>query len=422
MALLMDTRFLLRKVKDLRSLTPKRNRVKEKWAATHPKYPPTSLALQHFDATYSVQLGKMWPSVRVALLSERKYGALLNNFSHDAVLADLQEKGCRDFINDADTEAQPCLEQVSEEESGDVPVKKSDSDGQQLSPPQLSPNIPQLSPNIKCVVFPRGDITRFKPARPDTYRLLGYYLLDAASVLPCLALNVQEGHNVLDLCAAPGGKTLALLQTQAIRFLCVNDTSVSRTLRLRKVLQSYVPKEFLTDENIRITSFDGTRWGDIERNSFDRALVDVPCTTDRHSLMEDDNNIFSKTRTGERRRLPQVQLALLLAGIEATCPGGEIMYSTCTLSQIQNLSVVEQAIHLAREKHGIHLEGSVATFNDCERERDRERKSDRQSFLCASGRAVLSARRPSAPLTAYFCLICPHCKVDCYQRGESKEG
>lgn len=46
--------------------------------------------------------------------------------------------------------------------------------------------------------------------------LLGYYLMDAASVLPCLALDVQEGHNVLDLCAAPGGKTLALLQTQSI--------------------------------------------------------------------------------------------------------------------------------------------------------------------------------------------------------------
>lgn len=45
--------------------------------------------------------------------------------------------------------------------------------------------------------------------------LLGYYLMDAASVLPCLALNVQAGHNVLDLCAAPGGKTLALLQTQS---------------------------------------------------------------------------------------------------------------------------------------------------------------------------------------------------------------
>ncbi|GAA6228547.1 5-methylcytosine rRNA methyltransferase NSUN4 [Lates japonicus] len=353
MAMLMDTRLLLRKVKDLRSLTPRRNRVKEKWAATRPKYPPTSLALQHFDATYSAQLGQLWPSVRVALLSERKYGALLNNFSHDAILEDLRAKGCRDFINDTDTVAQPCLEEGPvagvKEESSDVPVKKSDIDGQQLSPLRLSPH-------IKCAVFPRGDITRFKPARPDMHKLLGYYLMDAASVLPCLAMDVQEGHNVLDLCAAPGGKTLTLLQTQSIRFLCVNDTSVSRTLRLRKVLHSYVPKEFLTERNLRITSFDGTKWGEIERETFDRVLVDVPCTTDRHSVIEDDNNIFSKTRTGERRRLPQVQLELLLAGIEAACPGGEIMYSTCTLSQIQNLSVVEQAIHLAREKHGIRLE------------------------------------------------------------------
>ncbi|XP_044076243.1 5-methylcytosine rRNA methyltransferase NSUN4 [Siniperca chuatsi] len=353
MALFLDTRLLLRKVKDLRFLTPRRNRVKEKWAATRTKHPPTSLALQHFDATYSVQLGRLWPSVRAALLSERKYGALHNNFSHDAVLADLKAQGCRDFISDTDPEAQPCLEKESEvaaeEESSGVSMKKSDTDGQQLSPLQLSPH-------IKCFVFPRGDITRFKPARPDMCGLLGYYLMDAASVLPCLALDVQEGHNVLDLCAAPGGKTLALLQTQSISFLCVNDTSVSRTLRLRKVLHSYVPKQFLTDEKLRITSFDGTKWGEIERNTFDRVLVDVPCTTDRHSLMEDDNNIFSKSRTGERRRLPQLQLELLLAGIVAACPGGEILYSTCTLSQIQNLSVVEQAIYLARENHGIHLQ------------------------------------------------------------------
>ncbi|XP_068587892.1 5-methylcytosine rRNA methyltransferase NSUN4-like [Cebidichthys violaceus] len=72
--------------------------------------------------------------------------------------------------------------------------------------------------------------------------------------------------------------------------------------------------------------------------------------------MEDDNNIFSKIRTGERRRLPQLQLELLMAGIEAARPSGEILYSTCTLSQIQNQSVVEQAIHLARENHGIHLQ------------------------------------------------------------------
>nr|XP_043900258.1 5-methylcytosine rRNA methyltransferase NSUN4 isoform X1 [Solea senegalensis] len=359
MALLVNTRLLLRKVKNARSLMPKRHRMKEKWAATLPKFPPTSLALQHFDATYSVQLGQLWPSVRIALLSERKYGALLNTFSHDAVLEDLQAKGCRDFITDTDTEgrgalpehfsALPCLDPESvvgvEGESNDVPVKKSNADRHL-----------KISPKIKCLVFPRGDITRFKPARPDTQRLLGYYLLDAASVLPCLALDIQEGHIVLDLCAAPGGKAVALLQTQAIGFLCLNDTSVSRTLRLKKVLHSYIPKELLTSKNLRITSSDGTKWGEIENNTFDRVLVDVPCTTDRHSVMEDDNNIFSKNRIGERRRLPQLQLELLLAGIEAACPGGEIMYSTCTLSHIQNQSVVEQAIHLAQENHGIILE------------------------------------------------------------------
>lgn len=53
-------------------------------------------------------------------------------------------------------------------------------------------------------------------SRPDMEGLLPYYLLDAASVLPCLALNIEEGHTVLDLCAAPGGKTMALLQTNAI--------------------------------------------------------------------------------------------------------------------------------------------------------------------------------------------------------------
>lgn len=46
------------------------------------------------------------------------------------------------------------------------------------------------------------------------------------------------------------------------------------------------------------------------------------------------------------------------AGIEAACPGGEIVYSTCTLSQQQNTSVVEQAVHWAQEELGIQLEVS----------------------------------------------------------------
>lgn len=344
MALLMETRFILRKVKDLRCFTPRRNRSKDKWATTQAKHPSPRLALQHFDATYGAQLGSLWPSVRVALLCERKYGALINTFSYHDVVSDLQLQGCADFISDTAVEGESQLEQTSAE-----------GESQHVS--KTTSNVPsRLYSNIKCMVFPRGNISRFKPARPDPNGLLGYYLMDAASVLPCLAMDVREGHNVLDLCAAPGGKTLTLMQTRNLGFLCVNDSSVSRTTRLRRVLYSYIPNLLLSDKKLRITSFDGTQWGEAERDTFDRVLVDVPCTTDRHSLTEDENNIFSRSRTGERRRLPQLQTELLLAGIQAACPGGEIVYSTCTLSHNQNQGVVEQAMHMAREQHDIHLQ------------------------------------------------------------------
>ncbi|KAJ0059045.1 hypothetical protein NL108_007278, partial [Boleophthalmus pectinirostris] len=301
-------------------------------AATRPKYPPTRLALQHMDAVYGAQLGALWPSVRVALLCERKYGALVNAHSHHDVISELQRQGCTDFITDTALTGN----QIDLKTSSDVS--------------------PRLTTNIKCFVFPRGDISRFKPSRPDSTGLLGYYLMDAASILPCLALDVQEGHSVLDLCAAPGGKALALMQTYELGFVCLNDSSISRTTRLRRVLQSYIPKSLLSDHRLRISNFDGTMFGQIERDTFDRVLVDVPCTTDRLSVTEEDNNIFSKSRTGERKRLPQLQTELLLAGLEVVCPGGEVLYSTCTLSQQQNQAVVEQAVQLALERHGIQVQ------------------------------------------------------------------
>lgn len=58
-------------------------------------------------------------------------------------------------------------------------------------------------------------------------------------------------------------------------FLCVNDISVSRTYRLQRVLNSYVPKELLTEERMRITSFDGRKWGEIERDTFDRVSTEI---------------------------------------------------------------------------------------------------------------------------------------------------
>ncbi|XP_067997741.1 5-methylcytosine rRNA methyltransferase NSUN4 [Melanerpes formicivorus] len=338
---------------------PRRHRYKEKWAATAPRIPPTRLALHHFDTNYSLQLKDLWPSVRIGLLCEQKYGALINNFSSaEHVTQELELLNATDFVSEAPQKAQVAA--VEEAERGERRSQEGSGEGRagmqaetttqaEMSPPHCA----SIYSNIKCYTFPRGDITRFRPARPDTLGLLDYYLLDAASLLPVLALNVQPGDCVLDLCAAPGGKTLALLQTGLCGHLAANDVSVSRTKRLCQVLQSYVPKEIR--ETVSVTSYDGRDWQQVEGGTFHKVLVDVPCTTDRHSVMENENNIFHKVRTKERQMLPMLQLQLLMAGILATKPGGELVYSTCSLSPLQNEYVMERAVEIAANQFDISV-------------------------------------------------------------------
>ncbi|XP_050163013.1 5-methylcytosine rRNA methyltransferase NSUN4 [Myiozetetes cayanensis] len=335
----------------------RRHRHKEKWATTAPRIPSTRLALHHFDSSYSLHLGELWPSVRAGLLCEQKYGALLNNFSElDHVTQELELLNATDFISEALQKAQQSQQGTAAREAG-----RGSQEGRtviqaeamtETSPPFRA----SISPKIKCYTFPRGDITRFHPARPDTLGLLGYYLMDAASLLPVLALDVQRDDLVLDLCAAPGGKTLALLQTGLCvsgGHLAANDVSISRTKRLHQILHNYVLKE--VRETVSVTSYDGRDWQDVEGGTFHKVLVDVPCTTDRHSAMEEHNNIFHKMRTKERQMLPMLQLQLLMAGILATKPGGDVVYSTCSLSPLQNECVVERAVEIAETQFNISV-------------------------------------------------------------------
>ncbi|NXR77734.1 NSUN4 methyltransferase, partial [Pycnonotus jocosus] len=313
-----------------------RHRHKEKWAATAPRIPSTRLALHHFDTSYSLHLGALWPSVRAALLCEQKYGALLNNFAAaDHVLQELELLNATDFVSEASQKAQQWQPKM-------------------MTQAEMSPSLcASVSSKIKCYTFPRGDITRFRPARPDSLGLLNYYLMDAASLLPVLALNVQPGDFVLDLCAAPGGKTLALLQTGFCGHLAANDVSISRTKRLYEILHSYVPRE--VRDTVSVTSYDGRDWDQVKGGTFHKVLVDVPCTTDRHSAMEEDNNIFHRRRTKERQMLPMLQLQLLMAGILAAKPGAELVYSTCSLSPLQNECVVERALEIAAAQFNISV-------------------------------------------------------------------
>lgn len=70
----------------------------------------------------------------------------------------------------------------------------------------------------------------------------------------------------------------------------------------------------------------------------------MPCTTDRHSLKDNENNIFRSNRIKERLKLPELQSELLSCGLKLLKPGGVLVYSTCSLSPIQNDGVVHMAL------------------------------------------------------------------------------
>ncbi|XP_069498374.1 5-methylcytosine rRNA methyltransferase NSUN4 isoform X2 [Ambystoma mexicanum] len=364
MAALVECRSLLM-VCGVPALTFRRYKFKKKWAATVPKIPPTKLALQYFDMNYNTHFDDVWPSIRIGLLSEQKYGALINNFSvSEKVMEKLELLGAQDFVFGTPEKIEHAKPGMGADfkTGGDCGTREQlvmeGCAGDTISPQKVTFSSDLLNnvPSLKCYTFARGDISRFPPSRPDVTGLLTYYLMDAASLLPVLALGVRPDDAVLDLCAAPGGKTLALLQTQTCRYVAANDVSASRIGRLQRVLHSYIPESFCSTDIVRVTSWDGRICGDVESRRYDKVLVDVPCTTDRHSLKEEDNNIFHKLRTKERQMLPLLQVELLVSGIRAARPGGSVVYSTCSLSQLQNECVVERAAEVMSSNHDIQVQ------------------------------------------------------------------
>ncbi|XP_033339014.2 5-methylcytosine rRNA methyltransferase l(2)10685 isoform X1 [Megalopta genalis] len=195
--------------------------------------------------------------------------------------------------------------------------------------------------------FERGSEETFLFPRRGSTGVSDYYLFDGASLLPVLALDIKLGDVVLDMCAAPGGKSLAIVQTLMPHLLVANDVSESRANKIRTVINQYL---FNTGkEKMIIVTENDARLID-EKDLYNKILVDVPCTTDRHSLHSIENNIFKSTRIKERLRLPELQSEILTNALKLVSVGGTVVYSTCALSPVQNDGVVHVALKKAWEE------------------------------------------------------------------------
>jgi len=201
--------------------------------------------------------------------------------------------------------------------------------------------------------FPSGS-TDLRLEAPKRYSDVGchdYYCMDLASLLPVIMLDVRPGHDVLDCCAAPGGKSLAILQNCLPNKLVCNDNQRSRLIRVRQVMHAYLQTDLdggtdFSNGVVQYSSKDAAVMGHLPEmaEKFDRVLCDVECTTDRHSLHEPEGNWFKPAFQKLRIQLPERQSAVLQSSLKCLKVGGSLVYSTCSLSPVQNDGVVYDAL------------------------------------------------------------------------------
>jgi 16S rRNA C967 or C1407 C5-methylase (RsmB/RsmF family) len=161
------------------------------------------------------------------------------------------------------------------------------------------------------------------------------YHLDSASVSAAMLLRLPDSGEILDACAAPGGKSLVLASrmTPGSTLLC-NELSSDRRRRLSDVLDSHLDEEQRC--RVRVSGFDAAAAGGrlSERGRFAAILLDAPCSSERHVLR--DKKALDAWTPARIRFLAQRQWSLLSSAFLLLAPGGSLVYATCALSPEEN--------------------------------------------------------------------------------------
>ena len=165
------------------------------------------------------------------------------------------------------------------------------------------------------------------------------YFLDSASVLAALCLPLEGAENILDLCAAPGGKTLVLASRMpSDAKLSSNERSPERKHRLSVVVETCLPLSI--SERVQTSCSDGATWCTRQSECFDRILLDAPCSSERHVIADPKYlNTWSPSRI---KTVATEQWALLSSAFRLLSPDGILLYSTCALCPEENDGMIER--------------------------------------------------------------------------------
>lgn len=187
------------------------------------------------------------------------------------------------------------------------------------------------------------DAADCKPGATEDYARGLYYPLDLSSAWESAALAVVPvPHRSLDLCAAPGGKTMLMLARFHPGSHTANEVHPARRGILRQNLRQ------CGADMVEVTGLRPDQWAR-EETSFDLILVDAPCSG--QSLLArgvpNPGCLHPSTLRGNAKR----QKGILLAALKRLNPGGHLLYTTCTYDPEENEKVVS---YLLKRNAGLH--------------------------------------------------------------------
>ena len=167
----------------------------------------------------------------------------------------------------------------------------------------------------------------------------GYiYLQSLSSMIPPIILNPKKEEKVLDLTAAPGSKTTqmaAMMENDG--YILANELDKIRCERLKYNVNMQGA------EIVEVINMPGENVGEKYPNTFDKVLLDVPCSGEGRFLVSDEKT-YKNWSTKQVQDLVEIQKKLFESAVEALKAGGEMVYSTCTLNLKENEEIVNYAI------------------------------------------------------------------------------
>ena len=184
------------------------------------------------------------------------------------------------------------------------------------------------------------------PAGLDTFKEGCFYIQDPSTALACGMVDPQPGEEILDFCAAPGGKTTFLAQLAHDRAeIVAHDRHANRLKRVQSNCERLGVKS--------VTNFVSDARS-IEDRLFDKILIDAPCSNT--GVMRRRVDLRWRISREEIVRLAKTQIDLIKEAANHLKPNGKLIYSTCSIEHAENEAVIETTT-----KQGLRAEKTVSS-------------------------------------------------------------